>query len=348
MSATAESRRRPAGPERRRRPASPWRLLLRRFRKSRSGVAGLVIIVLLVLVAVFANVIAPGDPLALDSPGLRRPSRRYPFGTDNLGRDLYTAVVHGTRTSLVVVFWSLLFTALIGLPLGVYIGFRRGVVSSALYRLAELVHVFPRFYLALLVVGLFGSSLRNLIIVLAATSWTYLARVVRAETLALKEREFVVAARSYGARDGRILRRHLVPHTLPAAVVMLSLTASRVILIEAGLSFLGLGDQSQISWGFLASNASKYLHQAWWMSVFPGAAIAIAVIGFNLFGDGVADSLRPATVVGGTGRRRWWRRRPPKPPAEPPPTTAVTLDDLPEEELAGVPTVAVRDPIVTS
>ncbi|MGH9280416.1 MAG: ABC transporter permease [Acidimicrobiales bacterium] len=355
MSATAD---RPAWPERPERPAwperrdtrsvSPRRLLLRRFRRSRSGMVGLAIIVLLVLVATFAGVVAPGNPLALDAPGLQEPSWTYPFGTDNLGRDLYVAVVHGARTTLSVVFWTLLISTAIGLPLGIYLGFKRNVASATLYRFTELVQVFPRFYLALLVVGLYGSSQRNLILVLAFTSWTNLARVVRAETLALKEREFVSAARSYGAPDRRILRRHLFPHVLPASVVMISLTASRVTLIEASLSFLGLGDPNKISWGFLASNATRYLHSAWWMLVFPGAAIAIAVIGFNLFGDGLADILRPSTVPGTTGGRRW-RRRTPKPPDEPPPTTAVTLEDVPpEDDLVGVPTPAIRDPIVTS
>lgn len=322
-------------------------MLLRRFRRSRAGTAGLVIIGLLVLVAALAAVIAPGNPLALDEPGLRPPSWTYPFGTDNLGRDLYVAVVYGTRTMLTVVGWTLAISALIGLPTGLYMGYKRNLASGAMYRFTELVQVFPRFYLALLVAGLYGSSQRNLILVLALTSWTSLAWVVRAETLALKEREFVSAARSYGAPDLRILRRHLLPHVLPATVVMLSLTASRVTLIEASLSFLGLGDPHRISWGFLVANATRYLHQAWWMLMFPGAALAVAVIGFNLFGDGLADSLRPATVPGAAGPGGWRWRRGPKAPDEPPPTAALILEDVaPGDELVGLP--APRDPLVTS
>ncbi len=307
---------------------------------------GLAIIVVLTLVAIMANWIAPGNPLALDSPPLRPPSGSYPFGTDNLGRNLYVAVVQGTRTSLIVVFWTLLISTLIGLPVGILIGYRKGLLSEALYRLTELIQVFPRFYLALLVIGLFGASIRNLVLVLALTSWTGLARVVRAETLALKEREFVSAARSYGATDLRVLRRHLFPHVLPASVVLLSLTASRVILIEAGLSFLGLGDQHRVSWGFLASNASNFLQQAWWMSVFPGVAIAIAVIGFNLFGDGLADTLRPS----GTGRRpKKARNGRSRPGGRPVPTVAVTLADAkPDQEPLGVPSAVTTDPIVTT
>lgn len=286
---------------------SPGRQRLRRFFRSPGGVAGLILVVLAIGVALLADVIAPGNPLALDEPALRPPSSAHWLGTDNLGRDLYTAVVHGMRTSLYVVLWTIIITSLIGLPLGILAGYRTKWLGSGILRVTELAQAFPRFYLGLLVVGLFGGSTRNLILVLALTSWTSLTRVARAETLAVREREFVVAANSYGASDWHILRHHVVPHVMPSAVVLISLLASRVILIEAGLSFLGLADQTRISLGFLASNSTRFLQTAWWMSVMPGLAIAIAVLGFNLFGDGLSDALRPGRRA---GRQRRRRRRP--------------------------------------
>ena len=276
------------------------------------------LILVAVTVALLADVVAPGDPLALDAPALQRPGGKYLLGTDNLGRDLYTAVIHGMRTSLLVVLWTTIISSLIGLPLGIIAGYRTKWLGSGILRITELAQAFPRFYLGLLVVGLFGGSTRNLILVLALTSWTSLTRVARAETLAVKEREFVTAARAAGASDWRVLFRHVVPHVMPSAVVLVSLLASRVILIEAGLSFLGLGDQTRISLGFLASNSTRFLQTAWWMSVAPGLAIAVAVLGFNLFGDGLSDALRPGSRPGG-------RRRPRKRKAEEAPEEVVPV-----------------------
>jgi len=284
--------------------AGPARQTLRRFFRSPGGIAGLALVLFAITVALLADVLAPGNPLALDEPALRRPSTAHPFGTDNLGRDLYTAVVHGVRTSLLVVLWTIVIASLIGLPLGIIAGYRTRWVGGGILRVTELAQAFPRFYLGLLVVALFGGSTRNLILVLSLTSWTGLTRVARAETLAVKEREFVTAARAAGASDRRVLFRHVIPHVMPSAVVLVSLLASRVILIEAGLSFLGLGDQTRVSLGFLASNSTRFLQTAWWMSVAPGFAIAVAVLGFNLLGDGLSDALRPGSRPGRRPRQR--------------------------------------------
>ena len=275
-------------------------LFARRFLHSPRGLAGLTLTLALGAVAAFAGLIAPGDPLALGQPALRAPSAAHPMGTDNLGRELFTAVVHGTRTSLTVVLWVVVISSVLGILIGAISGYRGGLIDDLLMRFTELVQVVPRFFLAIMVIALFGPGLDNLIILLGLTSWPLLARVVRAETLSLKELEFVEAARSYGASATRILARHVVPNVMPSTIVVVTLMASRVILIEATLSFLGLGDQNRISWGFLASNANNYLDKAWWMSVFPGGGIAVAVLGFNLLGDGVTDALRP-------GARYSWR-----------------------------------------
>lgn len=267
-------------------------LFARRFLHTPRGVVGLVLTTLLVGTALFADQIAPGNPIDLHEPALLAPSRAHPMGTDNLGREMSVAVIHGIRTSIMVTFWVVLIAAIVGILIGTVAGYRRGVADNLLMRLTEFFQVVPRFFLALLVASLFGRDMRNLVILLGLTSWTVLARVVRAETLSLREVGFVEAARGYGASSARIIRRHILPGVLPSTVVMLALMASRVILIEASLSFLGLGDPKQIGLGYLTANANAYIDQAWWLSVFPGAALTLGVLGFNLLGDGLNDALR--------------------------------------------------------
>lgn len=258
-----------------------------------AGAVGLGLTAFVGLVSLFAPRLAPGDPFLLGNPALRPPSADHRFGTDNLGRDVFNAVVHGLRTSMTVVLWVTLISALIGVTVGAVAGYRAGVVDRALMRLTELFQSVPRFFLALLAMSMFDRTLRNLIIVLGLTSWTLLARVVRAETLSLRTREYVESARAAGASDVRILLRHVLPNVLPTATVVISLGASRVILLEAGLAFLGLSDQDQLSLGFLINNAQQFLEQAWWMSVFPGFAIVLAVLGINLLADTLNDVLNP-------------------------------------------------------
>lgn len=270
-------------------------LLLRRVATTPGGILGLTLTLVVALVAIFADVIAPGDPFASAGTALQPPSGAHPMGTDNLGRDMFAAVVHGARTSMTIVFWVVLISSFIGVTIGAVAGYRGGLVDDSLMRLTEMFQSLPIFFLALLLAGLFGSSLRNLIVFLGLTSWVLLARVIRAETLSLRHVEFIDASRAMGASSLRILVRHVVPHVLPSAIVVMStLIASMTILIEAGLSFVGLGDQTQMSWGFLINNAEPFLRVAWWMSVFPGLAILVAVLGVNLLGDAVNDVLNPS------------------------------------------------------
>lgn len=269
------------------------RLSLHRFLRSPAGVVGGSLTAVVVLVAALAPVLAPGDPLRSAGPSLRAPSWDHLMGTDDFGRDMVAAVVHGTRTSMTVVVGVLAMSVVIGLVVGTVAGYRGGLVDDVLMRVTEMFQAVPRFFLALLVVGLFGAGLDNLILLLGFTSWTLLARVVRAETLSLRRREFVDAARSMGAADRRILARHILPNVLAPAVVIVSLESSRVILIEAALSFIGLGDPNSISLGYLLNNAQEYLQVAWWLSVFPGIAILVAVLGLNLLGDALNDVLDP-------------------------------------------------------
>lgn len=268
----------------------PWRM--RSLFRTPAGLVGLAIVMLFGFVAVFADQIAPGDPFDTSAgPALSPPSGQHLMGTDNLGRDLASGIVHGANTSMTVILSVLTISAVIGISVGAIAGFYGGGVDVLLMRVAEVFQVVPRFFLALLVIAYFGPGIDKLILLLGLTSWPFLARVVRGEALSLRRREFVESARATGASSLRILVRQVIPNLLPVAVVVLTLFASRIILIEAGLAFLGLGDQNRISWGTLANNAQQFLQLAWWMTVFPGLAIALAVVGLNLVGDSVSDAL---------------------------------------------------------
>jgi peptide/nickel transport system permease protein len=253
---------------------------------------GLTLSLVLVGAALLAGRLAPDDPFRSVAVPLTPPSLAHPMGTDDLGRDVLAGVIHGARTSLVVTLSVTALSALVGVCVGALSGFRAGPLDDALMRVTEFVQVVPRFFLAVVVIALFGAGTDRLVLVLGLTSWPHLARVVRAETLTLRTRAFVEAARSLGAPEPRILLRHVLPGVLPAIVVIVSLNAAGVILLESSLAFIGLGDPHVMSWGYLASNAQRFLRVAWWMAVFPGAAIALAVLGLNLLGDAVNDLLR--------------------------------------------------------
>lgn len=272
-------------------PAS--RVGLLRILRSGSGRVGVVLTCGLVAVALLAGRIAPADPFASVGPPLSSPTLAHPMGTDDLGRDLLSGVAHGTRTSLLLALIVSVLTGVIGVMVGALAAWEGGRVDDALTRLTEFVQVVPRFFLAVIVIALFGAGLDRLVLLLALTSWPWIARVVRAEVLSLKQREFVEAARSLGAGQARVLFREVLPNALPPVVVVVSLNAASVILIEAGLSFLGLGDPDVVSLGYLANNAQRFLRVAWWMAAFPGATIALAVLGLNLLGDGLNDVLNP-------------------------------------------------------
>jgi peptide/nickel transport system permease protein len=249
----------------------------------------------LIVLALLANTLAPADPFASVAQPLSSPSRGHVFGTDDLGRDVLTGIIHGARTSLLVVASVTVLATIIGIAVGALAGYRVGVVDDALMRVTDFVLIVPRFFLAVVVIALFGAGMDRLILVLGLTSWPAIARVVRAQTLSLVRREFVDAARALGATDTRVLLRYVLPGALPPALVVISTNAAGVILMEAGLSFIGLGDPSRMSWGYLANNAQRFLRVAWWVALFPGAAIALAVLGLNLLGDAFNDLLDPRT-----------------------------------------------------
>ena len=281
---------------------------VRRFLAQPGAAAGLGLTLTVVAVAVLGPWLTPGNPFGSVAEPFRPPSLAHPMGTDDLGRDLLRAVVHGARTSAVVVLLVVAVSTPIGVAVGAVAGYRGGLVDDVLMRVTELFQAVPRFFLAVLVIALFGAGLDNLILVLGLTSWPGLARIVRSETLSVRRRDFREPARAVGASSGRILLRHILPSLVPSILVVTSLTAGRVILLEASLSFLGLGDPNAISWGYLVNNAQRFLRIAWWMSVFPGAAIILAVLGLNLVSDAVTERTRPAPTFGystTTDRTRW-------------------------------------------
>jgi peptide/nickel transport system permease protein len=297
-------------------PGAPhrWRTAVRSFLRHPAGMTGLVLTLIVLVTGLLAEVISPGDPFRTAGDPLLAPSATHWMGTDNLGRDVFDAVVHGARTSIVVVLGVSVLASVIGLAVGILAGYRGGWVDDLLMRITELFQSVPRFFLVLLIVALFGAGLDNLIYVLALTSWPTLARVSRAEVLSVRDRTYVEAARSIGATDWRIALRHVLPNVLPTAMVVIALTGSRIILLEASLAFLGLGDPAVMSWGYLVSNAQRFLRVAWWMSVFPGLAIAITVLGINLMSDALNDVLAAYSQARGRRRHRLLsrlrRRRP--------------------------------------
>ncbi|MDP9019547.1 MAG: ABC transporter permease [Actinomycetota bacterium] len=267
------------------------RRIMRRLVRRPAGVVGIILTGTVVAVGLLAPVLAPFDPFSVVGPSLSPPSGAHPMGTDALGRDLLSGVIFGARTSLLVAGLVGVLVLMIGVVVGTVSSYLGGWADDALMRMTELFQVPPRFFLAVVVIAFFGARLGLLVLVLGLSSWALLARVVRSEVLSLKEREFVEAARASGASGARIVVQEILPNALPAGMAFLGLILAQVLLIEASLGFIGLGDPNVVSWGYLASQAQRFLRVAWWMSVFPGLAIAVAVLGLNLLSDALTDVL---------------------------------------------------------
>jgi peptide/nickel transport system permease protein len=265
----------------------------RTFFRNRGAAAGSVWLVVMALTALFAPWLAYIDPLKVGGPTFAPPGPEWWFGTDNLGRDIYSGVVYGTRVSLMVGFLAALTASTIGIIVGAISGFFGGWVEALLMRVTEFFQVLPRFFVSLIIIALFGPGIERIIIVLGVLSWPPMARLIRAEFLSLKHREFVEAARAVGMGQLALCFRQILPNALPPAVVVGSLDIAQAILLEAGLSFFGLGDARLVSWGTLLFNAQNFLRHGWWMSTFPGVAIFLAVMSFNMVGDGINEALNP-------------------------------------------------------
>jgi len=274
----------------------PRRTFWRRARRRRNLVAGGILVGMLVVAAAFAPWIAPYDPIrdANLENNLRSPGGTFLLGTDTFGRDVFSRIVYGARISLGIGVVVQAVALTMGLTLGLLSGFYGGWTDNLIMRVAEVIFAFPGLLFAIAVMAVIGPSLYNVFLALGLVGWTSLARVVRGQVFAIKAHEYVEAARALGASNGRIILRHLLPNTLAPAIVLVTLGIGHAILAEASLSFLGLGAQPPTpSWGSMLTVGRDYLSLAPWLSVYPGLAIFLTVIGFNLLGDGLRDLLDP-------------------------------------------------------
>jgi len=273
----------------------------RRARVDTLAGAGALVVLATVLLAVFAPAFAPGDPIKNSLLDRLTPpmwvtggDARHPLGTDTLGRDVASRLLHGARVSLVVGFSAVLVAGVLGITLGLLSGWYRGWLDDLLMRLGDVQLAFPVLVLAVAVLAVLGASLGNLIVVLGVTGWITYARIVRGEVLTLRERDFIAAAQALGAGDGWILRRHLLPNVLPPITVVATFSVARTIIAEASLSFLGLGIPApEPSWGAMLDEGRNYITTGWWLALFPGLAILLLVLGINLVGDWLRDVLDP-------------------------------------------------------
>jgi peptide/nickel transport system permease protein len=281
-------------------PAAPasawgdwWRDGWSRFRRNKLSLVGLAIVTVVLIAGLAAPLIAPFGPFELVGQRLAPPQAHHLFGTDHLGRDIFSGVLYGTRTSLQVGFLSVLLSVGLGITIGAISGYYGRRIDDVLMRMTEIFQVMPRFFLALIIVAMFGADLWGTIFVIGILSWAEIARLVRAEFLTLRERPFVTAARAYGAGDGQIIFREILPNALTAVIVAASLQIPSAILLEASLSFIGAGDPSVMSWGRMLNSAQQYMRQGWWTATFPGLAISLTAMGLALLADGINDFLNP-------------------------------------------------------
>ena len=267
--------------------------LLRRLFRTRFGGAGFLILAALSLLSLAAPLLAPTGPLDLAGNSLEPPSARFPLGTDSLGRDIRSVILFAGRSSLTIGFCAAGMAFLIGGLVGALAGYCRGAVAAVLLRVTDMFHTLPVIIIVLFSVALVGTSFWLLVAAVAVAIWPIEARIVHGQFIALSEREFVLAARAAGLSTSHVVFREILPNAFPLVIVQVALDASSAILIEAGLGFLGLSDPSVPSWGEMLNRGQQYLELAWWMSVFPGLAICVAVLGFNLFADGLSEMFNP-------------------------------------------------------
>jgi peptide/nickel transport system permease protein len=267
----------------------------KRFFKNRMAVAGSVIVLMLFAVSLLAPWFAPYDPNAIDLKRvLASPSGEHPFGTDPLGRDVLSRMIWGAGISLKVGFVATGIAIFIGTILGALAGYYGGLADTVIMRFVDIMLCFPTFFLILAVIAILEPSIWNIMIVIGLTGWMGVTRLVRADFISLKERDFVQAARAIGANDGRIIFLHILPNAMASVLVTATLGVAGAILTESALSFLGIGVQPPTpSWGNILTAGKDNIDIAWWLSLYPGLAILITVLGYNLLGEGIRDALDP-------------------------------------------------------
>ena len=282
-------------------PEKSWkRELLSSIWKQKSALVGVVLLTTVLLVAILAPLLAPMDPAAQSLNRVMKPpmwsqdGRIFILGTDHLGRDLLSRLIYGSRVSIIVGFTSVMFSAGTGLVIGLLAGYFGGRVDYILMRVADFVLAFPAILLALAIISVFGASLFLIIVVISLRLWTIYARIVRGNVLKLRETEFIIAAQAMGSSHSRIIFRHILPNVMAPIIIIGSLYLGRMIVIEAGLSFLGLGVPPPTpTWGGLLSEGRIYIAVSWWIVTFPGLAITITVMATNLVGDWLRNYLDP-------------------------------------------------------
>ena len=264
--------------------------LWQQLRRDKKAVIGLVFLVVLFCLAIFADIIAPYDPNSMDYDMIMSPSSSHVLGTDDLGRDLLSRIIHGTRISLFVGISTVAIALVIGVLMGLVAGYYGGWIDMILMRYIDLQWAFPNFIIAVYLVAVFGAGLTNVIVAIALAFLDDFARITRGLVLTLKESQFVDAARVMGASDWRIMWRHILPNATAPIIVQATVSVSYAILGEAGLSFLGLGVEADTpTWGLILSESRSFISRAWWLGVFPGLAIMLTVLAINFVGDSLRD-----------------------------------------------------------
>jgi peptide/nickel transport system permease protein len=269
------------------------RAFLSRFVRHRPAVLGLVILLMVTAFALLAPLIHPASPFGLVGRPFQPPFGEYLFGTDQLGRDLAAALLYGARTTLLIGLIATTIAVLVGVTIGGLAGYYGGRLDAALMRLTEIFQTIPFFLFAILLLAVLTPSIVNVIIAIAVVSWPPMARLVRGDFLAMRDREFVLACVSMGMSNARIILRHILPNTLSSIIVTASLMVATAILIESSLSFLGLSDPNVMSWGFIIGAGRTAIRTAWWVCAIPGIAILLTVMSINLVGEGLNDALNP-------------------------------------------------------
>lgn len=266
----------------------------RRYRRNRGAVAGLVLVAAVVIVAAGAPILYPAGPWAMVGAPFARPlSPEFPLGSDALGRDILAGITYGARVSLLVGVVSTVVAVVVGVVLGAVAGYYGGAIDDVVMRFTEFFQTVPSFVFAVVLVAIFRPSIRSIVIAIAIVSWPPVARLVRAEFLTLRTREFVQAAIVAGQSSPQIIVSQILPNALSPIIVAASLMVASAILLESALSFLGLGDANMMSWGYMIGASRTVIRRAWWMSTFPGFAIFLTVLALNLVGEGLSDALNP-------------------------------------------------------
>lgn len=266
---------------------------IRRFMRNKGAVIGTLVLLVVVVVALLGPWLATNDPWGMVQQPFLHPWTEpgFALGTDTLGRDILSGMIFGARISLLIGAVSTIAALLIGITLGAIAGYFGGLIDSALMRFTEIFQAVPSFALAIVLVAIFQPSVNSIVVAIAIVSWPPVARLVRSEFLTLRQRDFVQAALLAGQSTPRIILTQILPNAMSPIIVMASLMVATAILLESSLSFLGLGDPNQMSWGYMVGSARTVLRQAWWMALFPGLAIVLTVLALNLVGEGLSDGL---------------------------------------------------------